>query len=86
MSGGADLRTVAMTALEIASAMTFLHIKDIVHGVSFTHLLTQCDHACICSSRSELAIAQANSTLHPAVCVCQMPLVCDLVEFACYRF
>ena len=35
VSGGADLRTVAMTGLEIASAMTFLHSKDIVHGVGF---------------------------------------------------
>ncbi|KAL3147321.1 hypothetical protein ABBQ32_002806 [Trebouxia sp. C0010 RCD-2024] len=31
-AGVADLRTVAMTALEIASAMAFLHSKSIVHG------------------------------------------------------
>ena len=32
-SGQADLRTVAMTALEIASAMVFLHSNNVVHGV-----------------------------------------------------
>ncbi len=32
-SGQPDLRTVAMTALEIASAMVFLHSNSIVHGV-----------------------------------------------------
>ncbi len=32
-SGQSDLRTVAMTALEIASAMVFLHSNNVVHGV-----------------------------------------------------
>ena len=32
-SGQPDLRTVAMTALEIASAMVFLHSNNVVHGV-----------------------------------------------------
>lgn len=38
LSGQPDLRTVAMTALEVASAMSFLHSKDIVHGVGFGFL------------------------------------------------
>ena len=32
--GGPDYRAVAMTALEVASAMAFLHSHDIIHGVS----------------------------------------------------
>ena len=37
-----------MTATKAASAMTFLHDKDIAHGVdlAFSHLLMQCDYAC----------------------------------------
>lgn len=50
LSGQPDLRTVAMTALEVASAMSFLHSKDIVHGVSFGFLSPSsncfaCSHA-----------------------------------------
>ena len=47
ISGRADLRTVAMTALEVASAMTFLHSKGIVHGVRLAFLTCghyQCIH------------------------------------------
>ncbi len=32
--GTVNLRTVALTAYEVASAMAFLHKHDIVHGVS----------------------------------------------------
>ena len=57
ISARPDLRTVAMTALEIASAMTLLHSKGIVHGVgsaalprphfSCIHVFTLCGHDCL---------------------------------------
>ncbi len=32
--GGTNLRAVAMTAYEVASAMTYLHSQGVTHGVS----------------------------------------------------
>ncbi len=40
--GGVNLRTVALTSYEIASAMAFLHKHGIVHGVSGQQGLQQC--------------------------------------------
>ncbi len=45
--GGPDYRAIAMTALEVASAMAFLHSHDIIHGVS---ALWQAHTQAACSS------------------------------------
>jgi hypothetical protein len=34
LSSAADLRVVAVTALEVAAGMAYLHAKGVVHGVS----------------------------------------------------